>query len=187
MLKNIITHSSILDFEDYNNFKNELLSNDINFLDFELDEDNKNFKIEDVRKIIDFQNSKSSEKRFLITNRNIRNTVVQNALLKVLEEPTENTFLVFFVKNKAMLLPTFLSRCQIINIENNNSLLVNLNDKIEKGEERDIIIKKILNSKTIQNNKYIRFAKLERFLKIENWNNRGLVSEKQFEDYKNLL
>ena len=38
-----------------------------------------------------------------------------NALLKILEEPPPNTTLILVTDNRSMLLPTILSRCQIIN------------------------------------------------------------------------
>lgn len=49
----------------------------------------------------------------------------QNALLKVLEEPPLNTIIILTVSNHDILLPTILSRCRIIE----------LNQKIEISEE----------------------------------------------------
>jgi DNA polymerase III delta prime subunit len=40
----------------------------------------------------------------------------QNALLKILEEPGENRLLVIISSNKSELLPTIISRCQVINL-----------------------------------------------------------------------
>ncbi len=41
----------------------------------------------------------------------------QNALLKALEEPHEQTLIIIGVTNKEILLPTILSRCKIIELE----------------------------------------------------------------------
>lgn len=43
-----------------------------------------------------------------------------NALLKTLEEPTNKSFLLLLVDNKSQLMPTILSRCQFINVEQPN-------------------------------------------------------------------
>lgn len=40
----------------------------------------------------------------------------QNALLKMLEEPTENTLFILVAPSKNLLLPTILSRCQLIHL-----------------------------------------------------------------------
>ena len=45
----------------------------------------------------------------------------QNALLKTLEEPPENTLIILAVNNSHQLLPTIVSRCQIIRLQQNNS------------------------------------------------------------------
>lgn len=45
----------------------------------------------------------------------------QNALLKTLEEPPENTVLILGVASDDQLLPTVLSRCKVINLENPQS------------------------------------------------------------------
>lgn len=44
-----------------------------------------------------------------------------NALLKTLEEPPENTHLILGAKSPAVLLPTIVSRCQIIRIRSNET------------------------------------------------------------------
>ena len=48
----------------------------------------------------------------LIENMNVEST---NALLKFLEEPPENTYAILTTLNKFRILPTILSRCEIIN------------------------------------------------------------------------
>lgn len=63
----------------------------------------------------------------------------QNALLKILEEPPENTFIIIFTSDKNDILPTVLSRCQIIEIEN----------KIDYSEEDLKIALEIFNNFSI--------------------------------------
>lgn len=43
----------------------------------------------------------------------------QNAFLKVLEEPPENTQIILFAQNSESLLPTVLSRCVVVHAESN--------------------------------------------------------------------
>ena len=206
VLNKIFSHATIIlekdsfnPDSDYNKLKSELSEAVTNYICFDTnpkatDSDSRslNFKIDDLQKIRDFQNSKSSERRFIITDRSLRNTVIQNALLKILEEPTENTFIVIFTKDISMLLPTILSRCQLIknldkNIKNGNQNIIV--EKTPNQEIKEKIIKsKYINTANSEGNKpENRFEKLERFLIIENLNERGLVSQKQFEEYKNLV
>lgn len=44
----------------------------------------------------------------------------QNSLLKILEEPPQNTIIILTVENKELFLPTILSRCQMINLATSN-------------------------------------------------------------------
>lgn len=50
-------------------------------------------------------------------------TEAQNALLKVLEEPPNNTLILISVSKKELLLPTVLSRCKIIELKDSNLTL----------------------------------------------------------------
>ena len=211
ILNKIFSHATIIlekdSFNldsDYNKLKLELSKAGINYICFDTnpkatDSDSRslNFKIDDLQKIRDFQNSKSSERRFIITDRSLRNTVIQNALLKIIEEPTENTFIIIFTKDVSMLLPTILSRCQLMkdlekssgknNINNSDKNTIKEEAPNQKTKEK-IINSKSINTANSEGNKYEnRFEKLERFLIIENLNERGLVSQKQFEEYKNLV
>src|SRR3989338_3190252 len=47
----------------------------------------------------------------------------QNALLKALEEPPPDSFILISVANSRILLPTILSRCKIINLDETNQNL----------------------------------------------------------------
>ena len=43
-----------------------------------------------------------------------------NALLKILEEPTEGIYAIFTTKNINRILPTIISRCQVIELKPDN-------------------------------------------------------------------
>jgi len=60
----------------------------------------------------------------------------QNALLKSLEEPPENTIIVLIVSELESVLPTIISRCKVIDLNNS----INLSEE-EKGDYGKILIK----------------------------------------------
>ncbi len=71
--------------------------------------------MDDAHSIIDILASKKiSDKRFYIISCDRIAHDVQNTLLKTLEEPHENTFIIILVSNSDNLLPTLLSRVRII-------------------------------------------------------------------------
>jgi len=57
----------------------------------------------------------------------------QNALLKALEEPPANTFVILIVLNKDVVLPTILSRCKIFDL--NNQVILS-DEEIKEFEEK---------------------------------------------------
>ncbi len=65
----------------------------------------------------------------------------QNALLKTLEEPPKNTFIIITTKNKNALLETIISRCQII--------------ELKEVKEEPINIEEIINSDINTRFKYV--------------------------------
>jgi DNA polymerase-3 subunit delta' len=72
-------------------------------------------KIEEVRKIKDFITltpSESTSRVVIIDSADYLNTNAANAILKVLEEPTKNTFLILISHKPAFILPTIKSRCR---------------------------------------------------------------------------
>ncbi|MCJ7740552.1 hypothetical protein MUP32_04535 [Candidatus Microgenomates bacterium] len=73
------------------------------------------------------------EKNRLVILREMEKATIeaQNALLKILEEPPNDTYLLLTCGNKENLLPTILSRCQLINQINAASDLSNF-EKTEK-------------------------------------------------------
>lgn len=73
--------------------------------------------IDNVREIYNFAKLKSKIKRFvIIENIDHMTNEAQNALLKVLEEPPDNTYFITTSSNVINVLPTVLSRLQVLPI-----------------------------------------------------------------------
>lgn len=100
------------------------------------------FRIEDARELNKIKDEKSfsGDKKILliITNSILREA--QNAMLKMFEEPIENTYFFLIIKNKNTLLPTFLSRFYFVDLNKSNLefekevekfLKMNLKEKID--------------------------------------------------------
>jgi len=88
---------------------------DVYFLKKE--EDKKNISVEQVREMQKFLSLTSflnSYKIALIENAEQMSESAQNALLKVLEEPTKNTLIILLCPDSNLLLPTIVSRCQLV-------------------------------------------------------------------------
>lgn len=76
--------------------------------------------IEDVKQMqkkIFLKPIKSKTKAVIIEDAQLLTPEAQNALLKVLEEPPANTLILLNTNSKEALLPTIISRCQIIELE----------------------------------------------------------------------
>jgi DNA polymerase III delta prime subunit len=74
-------------------------------------------EVKNMQKKISFKPIKSPSKAVIIEDAHLLTPEAQNALLKVLEEPPANTILILGSDSKEALLPTILSRCQIIELE----------------------------------------------------------------------
>jgi hypothetical protein len=75
--------------------------------------------IDDVKRIqktVYLKPLKSNFKAIILEDAHLLTTEAQNALLKVLEEPPEHTLLLLGADRKEALLPTILSRCQLIEL-----------------------------------------------------------------------
>jgi len=83
-------------------------------------------KIGDTRELGKFTALKLTEPTAIIIN-SIENATAaaQNAFLKNLEEPQENLFYILTSANLAAILPTIISRCQIVKITNNKWQMAN--------------------------------------------------------------
>jgi len=125
-------------------------------------EDHKNFLKSDVEVLQQFQKTKTNTRRYFVTNLNLRNTQVQNMLLKVVEEPSENTVIIFVVKSLDLLIPTLRSRLQTI-----------------EGDETD----EQLDKKIALAIKTGNIKEIENLLYINKIKNSGSASQKQIADY----
>lgn len=79
----------------------------------------RNIKIDDIRKDIEDQiflsPYESRYKVFILDGAERMNTNAQNAFLKTLEEPPQQSVIILVTSSEHRMLPTILSRCQIIN------------------------------------------------------------------------
>jgi DNA polymerase-3 subunit delta' len=85
----------------------------------EKEEGKRDINIEQIRKISSFLNQTSSagKDKFIIVDSACElNKSSSNALLKILEEPHDNNFLILISHSLNQVLPTIRSRCQIIKI-----------------------------------------------------------------------
>ncbi len=76
--------------------------------------------IEDVKQMqkkIFLKPIKSKTKAVILEDAQLLTTEAQNALLKVLEEPPAHTIIILSSNSKETLLPTIISRCQVIQLE----------------------------------------------------------------------
>lgn len=97
--------------------------------------------IEEVRglkKILSRRPYQARERLVLIPEAERLTLEAQNALLKTLEEPPKDTFIVLTVDNQNALLPTILSRAQVINKKRPVKLLKN------KKRELACLVRKIV-------------------------------------------
>ena len=100
---------------------------DITFI--EKDPESKNSQsigIEDIKTIhkkIFLKPFRSATKAIIIDDAHILTPEAQNALLKILEEPPKHTIILLAAESKDAFLPTILSRCQIVEIEEDRTEL----------------------------------------------------------------
>lgn len=79
------------------------------------------FLISDARRLSDIQMNKTTDRgrKIYIISFNFITREAQNALLKVLEEPTEGTHFFFITSSAHIFLPTVLSRANVISLKKN--------------------------------------------------------------------
>ncbi|MBU1046270.1 hypothetical protein KKH36_00630 [Patescibacteria group bacterium] len=121
-------HAYLLEGEKESVFKELILflENDLNFQtsanpDFYLG-DFDSFGINDGRVIKDFQSKKTlaGDKQIIIIQTNFITNEAQNSLLKMFEEPTENTHIFLIIHSSENLLTTLKSRLQIVKFQRDN-------------------------------------------------------------------
>lgn len=74
-------------------------------------------EIKNMQKKIFFKPIKSPTKAVILEDAQLLTTQAQNALLKILEEPPNHTIIILSSNSKEPLLPTIISRCQIIDLK----------------------------------------------------------------------
>ena len=117
-----------------------------NYADFMLIDGSKNtIKVGDIENLQKFLASSSLEKQgkkiYIINLLENSNKEAVNALLKTLEEPTSSVYAFITTQNEAKLLPTIISRCQILSLLPINKSIVKQN-AINEGvllEDADIL------------------------------------------------
>lgn len=93
-------------------------------------------KIGDVRNLASFTNLKLTEKTVIVLKNIDKATEeAQNAFLKALEEPQENLTYVLLAHNRDRVLPTIVSRCEVIEIPNYKSVI----SKEEKNKINEFV------------------------------------------------
>lgn len=94
-------------------------------------------EIKDLHKNIFLKPINSAIKAVILEDAHLLTTEAQNALLKVLEEPPEHTIIILGTETTEALVPTILSRCQVIELPTENTVLTD----IETAEYEDFISK----------------------------------------------
>jgi len=100
-------------------FKPELLAEHPDILTLERDSGKLNIEVEKTRLFINnllLSNFELTFRMGIINGADLLNIQSQNALLKTLEEPLKNRYLIITSASKNQLLPTILSRCAIVNL-----------------------------------------------------------------------
>jgi DNA polymerase-3 subunit delta' len=130
-----------------------------NYSDFMLiDGKKQTIKVGDIEALEEFLSSSSMEKAgkkiYLINCLENSNKEAVNALLKTLEEPAQNVYAFITTENEAKLLPTIISRCQVLNLLPGSKEIVK-EDVTSKGvslEDAEILSSLYSNEETILNN-----------------------------------
>ncbi len=100
----------------------------------------------------------SINKLAVITSAEILTNEAQNSILKLLEEPTDSTHYILVTKNLGKLLPTIISRCELVY------------DNAESDKLYDI-------SQFIESDQLDRFQYVEKLLKIDDTSQKLAVTE----------
>tara|TARA_B100001057_G_scaffold402470_1_gene414412 strand:- start:4126 stop:5046 length:921 start_codon:yes stop_codon:yes gene_type:complete len=143
--------------------------------------DKKNIEIDQIRNLIKFLRTSSLnlKPRFiLIDNIEFLNINSINALLKILEEPTDNTFFILIHNNKKIL-PTLLSRCLNFKLNISYQNMITITKKLLNANIHEIINDDLLNY-------YVTPGYLYRLVYFSNEHNINLKTIK-LKDFLKLL
>jgi DNA polymerase-3 subunit delta' len=102
----------------------------------EVDTDGASVSVEQIRALGRFFETKThiaNHKIAIVYQAQTMTVAAANALLKTLEEPNDNSFIILVSKDEQLMLPTILSRCQVVklraNVEQTGSLLTSHSDQ----------------------------------------------------------
>lgn len=121
---------------------NLLKQNEVNVLDINLQVYEKAMGIEDVRNIqkaIVLKPFRGKTKAVVIETYEGVTAEAQNALLKILEEPPANTMIIIATSKKELILPTIISRCKVIILQE-KEIKLTLDDLSESEKTLNILL-----------------------------------------------
>jgi DNA polymerase III, delta subunit len=90
--------------------------------------------------------------------------VLQEAMLKLLEEPPTNLHIILFAQNLSQIKPTIISRCSIKLIDNQHvfaNLDSRLLEKVKKLPEPKVVVANLINNKKVEIEKITDFERDE--------------------------
>ena len=120
------------------------LIDDNNYIELEIVETNdlwlKKENIDKLQKDFYFKPIVGKRKIYIIKNAEKIRESLANTLLKFIEEPEEGIIAILVTDNKAKILDTIISRCQVVSLKNNNSTY-----ELDKNEYSDEIISNTIN------------------------------------------
>lgn len=93
----------------------------------------KKYNIEYIQEQFKKSSLEGKAKIYILENIEKSTTEAMNTLLKILEEPTSEIYAIFTTNNRSSVLPTIISRCQVIDIKPDNKKILK-----EKLLERNI-------------------------------------------------
>lgn len=130
-------HKKINYIQDF--LQNERIDKlDVTYIGVESSKNNNSIGIDEIKNLqvkIFLKPIKSEKKAIVIEDGDHLTIEAQNALLKVLEEPPDHTIIILNVENIENLLPTIISRCQIVTLQSD---VIKLEDQ-EKRELQELI------------------------------------------------
>ncbi len=149
-------------------FKTILNKSNINFSLIDINPEKKSIDINQIRDLISNlkKSSFNNKPRYiLIDNIEFLNTNSINALLKILEEPSENVFFILINNNKHVL-KTLLSRCINFKISIPNSKVLEITNNLLNGEISEFINKDLINYYSTPGNLF-NLAKFSKIFKYD--------------------
>ena len=202
MLDIIYSHANFVLSEDlYEVFKKELLDNNCEVLAFDIEisvinkkdkhpdniiKEDKNILMSDISKIRRFVSLRSSNIKYIISNKKLLNTAIQEGILKLLEEASENIRFVFFTDTTDYILPTILSRCVVYREGDFPDVIFDRKNNNNRSEDYNSTMD-LLNKNIELFVEKGRYKDLEKLLNIKNELNSNNLSTKYVKDYLGIV